>query len=131
MVRRKSSEQNPLDEFGQFLMVNLRDAAISYFDELATSGWKAPSLAALQAELKSLGAEQLRIVRRCVMSSLDHGIHDFLFKLQESGDLDGNIRVQVQGQDVSAISDGLHGELFTKDGWMAKYSMFGEPQETD
>ena len=131
MARKKSIEENRLDEFGKFLMANLRDPAIEYFDILAKGGWKAPGLAALQADLKSLSPEQLKIVRQCVLSCIDNGIHDFLFRLQEVGDLDGGIRVYVKGHDVSAISDGLHGELSTENGWIAKYSKFREAKASD
>ena len=76
-----------LDKFGRFLMENLRDRAINNYEGLASFKWKAPALAALQHDLSTLTPEQRMIVRRCVFESIDAGIHDFLFKLQEPGRL--------------------------------------------
>ena len=37
---------------------------------------------------------------------------------------------RVGGADVAALSADLDGELYTADGWLARYSRFGEPPET-
>ncbi len=39
------------------------------------------------------------------------------------------IRVVAPGADVAALSAGLDGELYTADGWLVRYSRFGEPPE--
>jgi hypothetical protein len=119
----------PLDQFGQFLMANLRDKAIEFFDRLAEGQWKAGRLQQLQADLTGLDESQRSILRRCVVDVTDNAIHDFLFALQELADFEDDIQVVVQGQNIAKISDGLHGELFTTDGWMAKYSAFGKLPE--
>jgi hypothetical protein len=118
-----------LEAFGRFLMVNLRDRAIRYCDQLIGRKLKAPSVANLQADLQTLSGEQLSIVRRCVVRVTDYAIHDFLFQLQECAGLEDAIQIYVNGIDIAEASDGLHGEPYTEDGWMAKYSEFGEPSE--
>jgi hypothetical protein len=121
----------PLDIFGQFVMENLRDRAISYYDNLARGHWKAPSLQSLQAALLSLNEREREIVRRSIVSAVDHAIHDFLFKLQEQADFEHSIEVKVNGINVEDRGDGLHGEPFGPDGWMAKFSKYGEPSGDD
>lgn len=118
-----------LDIFGQFIMKNLRDNAIDQFDGLARGHWKAPGLAKLQKDLTTFTPEQLAIIRRTVVESIDTGVHDFLFSLQENLDFDNNIQIHVEGKNIAELSDGLHGELFTEDGWKAKYSVHGEAPE--
>lgn len=71
--------------------------------------------------------EQISIMRRALISSIDTGIHDFLFKLQQQ-DEEG-ITIVVNGKNLADISDGLHGELFTEDGWYQRFSEYGENQE--
>ncbi len=67
--------------------------------------------------------------RQCIVSTLDDAIHDFLFALQVSCDLNRGIQVIVNGQNVAELSDGLNGEPYTEDGWYARYSSFGENGE--
>src|SRR5262249_44977396 len=124
------TETDPLSRFGRFLMTQLRDRGINHFDGLAEGRWKAPSLLRLQANLQKFTPEQQAVVRRCVLTSLDNGIHDLLFALQENYDREGGIKVVVDGVDVAGLSDGLHGEPYSSEGWHAKYSAHGQQPET-
>jgi hypothetical protein len=83
----------------------------------------------LQSELTGLSEEQIDIVRRVLFSSIDTGIHDFLFQLQEQADLNNDIEIKVDGINIIEASDGLNGELFTEDGWLANFSKYGETKE--
>ena len=115
-----------LDKFGAFLMRNLRDKAIDSHDRLARCAFKAPKLQNLQKALAAMDEEQRQIVRTCVIDALDTGLHDFLFALQEHYDFDNEISVFVEGKNVVELSDGLQGELFSEDGWFARFSAYGE-----
>lgn len=118
-----------LDKFGAFLMKNLRDAAIDHYDGLAVGHWKAPAFQKLQKALENLTERQRNIVRQCVIQSLDHGLHDFLFALQENFETDNTIGIVVDGKPIAEDSDGLHGELFSEKGWKATFSKHGEPPD--
>ncbi|HEY1379830.1 MAG TPA: hypothetical protein VGF55_23710 [Gemmataceae bacterium] len=106
-------------------MAKFRDAAIDYADGLLAAHWKAPGLKALQADLGRLTTEQRAIVRRCVIAAVDSGLHDFLFALGEEHDAGTGIAVVVDGQDIAAQSDGLHGEPYGDKGWFARFSKHG------
>ena len=110
-------------------MAHLRDRGINHIDALLSTSWKAPSLMRIQDELQLLTSQQQDLVRRAFVSSFDSAIHDFLFALQEQADCDGRIAVTVHGENVAKTSDGLHGELFSEDGWRARHSAHGEPPE--
>lgn len=120
---------DPLSEFGRVLMVKLRDRGIDHLDRMLAAKAKAPALQKLQGELESLDQEQRALFRRAFVTSLDSAIHDFLFALQEQHDSGGRVAVLVDGSRIAEASDGLHGELFTEDGWFARYSRHGEPPE--
>lgn len=124
-----SDVNSPLDRFGKFIVENMRDKGIDNYDRLANGSWKTPSLQALQEDLKQFDERQLSIIRQCVGSSIDTAIHDFLFALQESTDLEQGVEVIVDKTNVAKVSDGLHGEPFGEDGWYLKYSAYGEPFE--
>ncbi len=119
----------PLNEFGKFITYNLRDRGINHYDLLAKGHWKAPSLQNLQNDLSKLTAEEPDIVRRCVVKVLDNALHDFLFALQEAHDNDEEINIVVDNENIASLSDGLHGEPFTEDGWIAKFGEHPESKE--
>jgi len=115
----------PLDKFGEFVTTKLRDAAIDKADSLLVAYWKAPSLQNLQTALGRLTPEQQALVRRCVIEAINSGIHDFLLALSDAHDIEQGIAVVVDGENVAALSDGLHGEPYSDDGWYARFSKHG------
>lgn len=125
------NEREAIDKFGKVLMNDLRDKSIDFFELLVERKWKAPSLQKLQTDLQTFNEEQIEIIRRIIIRSVDSGIHDFLFKLQEQADFDNGIEITVQGINIISASDGLHGELFTEDGWYAKFSKYEEDNKED
>ncbi|MBD7966648.1 hypothetical protein [Paenibacillus gallinarum] len=125
------NEREAIDEFGKVLMNDLRDKSIDFFELLVGRKWKSPSLQKLQTDLQSFNEEQIEIIRRILIRSVDSGIHDFLFKLQDQADFDNEIEITIQGVNIISASDGLHGELFTEDGWYVKFSKYGENNKED
>jgi chromosome condensin MukBEF complex kleisin-like MukF subunit len=115
---------SPLESFGSLVTQHLRDASLHKAEKLLNGTVKAPSAFAHQEALKKFSSEQLAIVRSLVRASVDSGIHDFLFKLQELSELGSSVQVLVNGQDVAKLSDGLHGEAYSGAGWYARFSAF-------
>lgn len=116
----------PLDKFGKFVVENLRDKAIKYYDGLENGHWKAPSLKLLQERLQDFDNDQLHVIRKCIIEVVDSSVHNFLFALQENHEIKNDIQVIVDGINVAEISNGLHGEPYTEDGWYTRFSTFGE-----
>ena len=121
-----TNEPEPLDKLGMLVMKGLRDRCLHHFDQLAGGQWRAPALQRLQRDLGSLSEEHRAVARRCLVASVDSAIHDFLFRLQESAETGAEVKLLVDGQDVVALSDGIHGEPFGPDGWQARFSDYGE-----
>ena len=116
---------NELDKFGQFLITNFRDNAIYKINSLFEGHSKAPAYQELQNSLKLINDDQKEIIKKAFIISLDSGLHDLLFSLQEATDNEEGIEVLVNGSNIASQSDGLQGELFTEDGWLYKYSLYG------
>ncbi len=112
--------KSPLDKFGKFLVENLRDKGIDFGDKLLNDEWKAPALLNIQTELSELTDSQKDLVKKVIISSLDAAVHDFLFALQQVQD----VQILVDGESIVKLSDGIHGEAYTDEGWYAKYSKF-------
>jgi hypothetical protein len=117
-----------LAEFGQIVMTHLRDTAIEFYTKAAKNEWRAPSLKRLQSDLQQLTPSQRKLVQRCVVSSVDTAIHDFLSHVQEESDNSETptVEIRVRGKNVARLSDGLQGEAFSNSGWQARFSAFGK-----
>jgi hypothetical protein len=113
-----------VDKFGKFLVNHLRDGALDYFEGLTRGRWKSATTQKLQADLASLSAEQRAMVQQCLTTCVDHGIHDFLMALGEAHFRQQGIQINVDGQDVAEVSDGLEGEPHGAQGWIAKFSKY-------
>ncbi len=122
-------DKNLLDTFGKLLMVHCRDQGIGYFELLAKGAIISSRVKFLQEDLSKLDEQQISLIKRCIIASIDAAVHDFLFTLQEYYENTGNIQINIDNVNIIALSDGMHGELFTEDGWMAKFSKYGEPTE--
>ncbi len=114
-----------LDAIGKLIMERLRDSGFSFADGLVSGHWKAPRLGGLQSDLAAADDECRELAVRCTRVAIDHAVHDFLFALHEACEA-GEISVSMGGKDVEELSDGLQGELFTEDGWQARFSRYGE-----
>ncbi len=68
------------------------------------------------------------MARRVLLKALDVGLHDFLFGLQEAHDLEQGITVMVEDQNIAEFSDGLHGEPWSEDGWIARFSQYPQSE---
>ena len=113
---------SPVDKFGKFIVENLRDKGIDFAEGLLKSHWKAPSLLEMQNEIATLNDNQKIAFIKAVTQTIDGAIHDFLFALQEQADFDNDIQIIVDGQNIVELSDGIHGEAYSDEGWFAKYS---------
>ena len=58
------------------------------------------------------------------------GMHDLLFAFQEATDLEKGISINVNGINPAEVSDGLHGEIFGEDGWIAEFSSHKQSKPT-
>ena len=112
----------PVAKFGKFLVENLRDKGIDFAEGLLNQRWKAPELQETQTSLEKLSAAQKEIFIKTVTKAVDNGIHDFLFALQSTGD----IQILVDGQNIVDLSDGINGEAYSDDGWYSKFSKYSQ-----
>ncbi len=114
---------SPLDIFGKLVMRYLRDESFNYFEKLTLNHWKDESSKTLQKKLELFTKEEIEILRLCVRNSVDTGIHSFLFNLYEECER-GNLDLKVKGESIHKLSDGFHGELFSEEGWINRFSKF-------
>ncbi len=113
-----------LDKFGEFLITNLRDNAIDFFDKLLAGVYKAKKLQKLQDNLMHFSLEEKDFVRKCLVAGIDTAIHDFLLALMENYSTTQDIEIFVDGKSIVPLSEGLYKELPSKNGWFARFSKY-------
>lgn len=113
---------DPLDKLGRLIIQECRDKGIDFYDLLQEGKWKSEAMQQLHADLSTFSPQQAEVVRRVVVTTLDHAVHDLLFALATAHDFNQGVSVLVDGQDAVELSDGLHGEPYTAEGWIARFS---------
>ncbi|MGS2727544.1 hypothetical protein ACU8DI_13115 [Psychroserpens sp. BH13MA-6] len=111
-----------LEKFGKLIVEKLRDKQIDWFKGLIQGKLTSTESKELHAELTKLTQEEKQVVADVLEKVLEKSMHDFLFAIQESNDLDSGLKVFMDGENVAELSDGLHGEIFTEDGWVQRFS---------
>ncbi|HHF2878686.1 TPA: hypothetical protein ACPJZX_004504 [Vibrio diabolicus] len=112
-----------IDEFGQLISKDLRDSALERCVDILEKKLKSEDCIEINDSLSNLTEDQISAIKRLVTNCVDTGIHDFLYSIEVVQD---ELSVSVNGEEIVKQSDGLNGEIFTEDGWFAKYSRYGE-----
>lgn len=120
---------NELEIFGKFITKNLRDHGIEYFDTLMNGLCKSPNLYQLEDNVREFYLDQVKIIRKCVVKTIDNAIHDFLSALQEKTCIENKIEITVNGVNIALASSCLQAEPYSQDGWYSKFSKFGEAKD--
>ena len=115
-----------LDKFGEFVIKNLLDQGIDKFKRLSNGEIEAPSLQGLQQDSQSFNAKDMEVVQRLIVEIMTSTTHDFLYALQERAELKEDIQITVDNNSITELSDGIQGELFSDNGWIKRYSSYGD-----
>ncbi|ADZ85084.1 hypothetical protein QTL86_22675 [Cellulosilyticum sp. ST5] len=107
-----------LSRFGEILISDVRDRTIRSYDMRINGKMKDESSQKLYSEVEQLDITQRQLIERIVPQIVDLSIHNMLCMLEEHS----NIDMQIEGESISEISDGLSGELYTEDGWIQRFS---------
>ena len=116
-----------LEHFGRVLMAEVRDATIEKYEMIADGTLKSARASELREKLAAFSNEQGVVARELVVSAVDDAIHNLLWMLEQNAD---EISLMCDAPDaaakesVSDLSDGLCGELYGEDGWIARFSAY-------
>lgn len=119
-----------LDDFGSCLIREARDEAISAVDRLLAGDDRSDRGRRVGALLGDLTPSEVRSLRAVAVDAIDELLHQVLWMFERSEKYDVVARLET-GEPVSLrdASDGLSGELYGPDGWIARFSRFGDPGE--
>jgi hypothetical protein len=114
---------NKLELFGKLISEDLRDSSLNRYMDLESDRLGSEYSKQLSKELSTFTGEQKKIIRKVLTASVDTGIHNFLFALEEERN---GIKVMIDNENIAELSDGLQGEIYSSDGWFEKFSQHKE-----
>lgn len=114
-----------LDVFGRILMKEVRDLTISSYDRMASGTMKSIMGKKIHALTTPFNEDQKEVIKSIVLTQIDAAIHNFLWLIERKGDSTFPLFLEggVPPVDLAAASDGLTGELYSDEGWIAQYSV--------
>lgn len=106
-----------LDEFGQLFIEEVRDVSIRRVKAILSGTLKAEPDRILHAELSAIGHRET--LEEFGVYVVNHVVFNILWFFEQNEDYR---LIGPSGSSLSEESDGLQGELFTEDGWIARFS---------
>jgi hypothetical protein len=115
-----------LDLFGRMLMERVRDEAIDDWGRIFDGRFKDADSACLRQRVSHFSREDMAVVRSLVPRFVDSCLHHLLWTLEQSDHVEITVRT-ASGvvRDLKQVSDGLAGELYSDEGWIARFSRYG------
>ncbi len=114
--------QNALDKFGQILMLKVRDETITDWGMIVSGKMLGEHAERMRKIFQKLSSEELQIIDKLVPEVVDTVLHHLLWTIEQQDDLILSIRDHKSVIDLKRVSDGLPGELYTNEGWIARFS---------
>jgi hypothetical protein len=114
--------QMPLDAFGELLIAQVRDGAVRRVRGVIDGTLKSADARAIHSALDGISSEQAAAVRLLAVEAIDSVLHRFLVLIDETDVLELSFVGDGQRIRVRDVSDGLAGELYSSDGWIARFS---------
>ena len=115
-----------MDHLGERLIHGARDPSIKELRMTFDGRMKSATARKIMEELATLSRDQLDRVSSVVPALVDIVLHNVLRTIDENEGLEIAIKIPGNGDETRAseVSDGLPGELYGDQGWIAKFSAF-------
>jgi len=115
--------EKELDRFGNFLMRSVRDESISDWLMIINGQMKDEGSKKIRKMLSGFNDKQISAVLKLVPQIVDTTLHHLLWGIEQEDDIEITIkRGDGSKVNLSEVSDGLAGELYSVDGWIARFS---------
>jgi len=106
---------------------DVRDDAVHILNLTMTGKMKHPEDQAMFAALQHFSASQIQTLEQYILNAIDGATFRFLRLIEEKDTLDLIAYTSEDKKEfvsLKAISDLLFSELYTDEGWIAKYSAY-------
>lgn len=116
-----------LDEFGKEYIHQVRDRVITKYLMTKSGKMKSAECQLLHKQLLKLTPDQIKLVDQVVADVIETQLHHCLFMFETSTKwaIVEKDSAEKEGMDhLAEVSDGLAGELYSDEGWIAKFSKY-------
>jgi hypothetical protein len=111
-----------LDQVGALLMELVRDWSIEELNSVIRGNGKSPEQKKLGNFFKAFPSTSQDALEKLVPIAVDTTLHYFLWLIEENQNLDLVMKTPNGIQSIKNESDGLSGELYSSNGWLAQFS---------
>lgn len=115
--------KSALDYFGEIIIKRVRDEAIDDLERIISGKMKGTVNERIYARTSTFSPNDLEFIEDLLRRAVDRTLHHLLWTFEQEENL--NIAINSETETVESvrdISDGLAGELYTEDGWIARFS---------
>jgi hypothetical protein len=129
-VKRMAESEENLDVFGKFIVQNIRDNIISEVEALILGNSMMLHRYEMAQKLRKFNEEDLGVIWELCVKSIDSGLSNFLYELNEisGSQKHSRIKVLVDDEDVTEIEPFLQNELCCNEGWIERFSRYPKSQ---
>ena len=114
-----------LDAVGRRIVEFVRDDTLRGLDQLLDGTAKAPSLRNIAARLGRSSEEERTLIRDVAAWAIDNTLHNCMWLLEGGEGLELHMTEPGRAPvNISALSDGLAGELASEKGWIQSFSKY-------
>lgn len=116
-----------LDEFGKEYMHQVRDRVITKYLMTKSGKMKSAEDQALHKHFLKLNPDQVKVVDQIVSDIIETQLHHCLFMFEASDQwaiVKKDSAENAELDHLAEVSDGLAGELYSDEGWIAKFSKY-------
>jgi len=118
-----SYERKKLNLFGQILMTDVRDNTIDQWEGYIDGSNKGITAQEVFKQCQHFNLEDKELIKKLFSQVVDTTIHHLLVAVEQNENLNVTISLDsIESINIKDISDGLAGELYTEDGWIATFS---------
>lgn len=116
-------DDQALAYFGKVLMEEVRDRAIREMDMTLSGHMKGESAQRIRKVLRGFSAEDIEALKWLLPQVVDATIHHLLWTLETEETINVTVSIgEETSESLREVSDGLCGEVYGEDGWIALYS---------
>jgi hypothetical protein len=110
-----------LNKFGELLIKNVRDKTVRDWERIINGEGKGKTAQAVLHQIGSFNTEQREVLLKLVPQIVDTALHHLLFTAEQEQNLKLIMHCGDKDQNLREISDGLAGELYGNQGWIARF----------
>lgn len=118
----KLNINNILDFFGKIFVKEIYDVSVRRAHNIIDGKVNAPSLLKMHDNFHGISNENLGHIKEFAQETIMATLHNFFWMIEQSDDFDLVVKTKDGTISLKEISDGLYGEAYGEDGWIAKYS---------